>query len=516
MTCDKIHFLPSSSFLILSAQVLPADRFVTRRMPAGCFRSKAAQAAVSILNSSDDFTTKGIVSTRAHQGQKRKLPPVFKVSSTESSGNVPDVFSFNATSSVQDLSLNGSANNSLTLCQRKPRFCSTPFAAPHDKRTIIESISISDSPPSYSVSRNDVLNSIPPKDCSLSPLHLQLSLSKTQNSVVSPSRELLESSKHEASAADGRKSETSAPAQVSSPEELPSPAAAEPFGSDQLIMGTKPSTDSSRGARLVEVASAALGSKCTVKLEKLCPLRLRELTQREEAVVAGRGETCAKGNDDGRRPVRISRRMTASNRRSRRSGQVEAAVVEEVDEAAAAAALAAKLKEECLRNKCKVKIKRVSVAEERHDNVKPHADVSDCKSDGMLTNSCHSESDAIQSSKETGKAGGLTVSHESSLSDKDESLKGSRNRKRTSRAPRQKQKTRRSASTDRPATNRKACVSGLSVTRWKNKDFGGLNAGRAAHNKTGDCSISEMITVRHKQPRVRDTKRNLSEAPGHN
>ncbi|XP_075901777.1 uncharacterized protein haspin isoform X2 [Nelusetta ayraudi] len=482
-----------------SDQVLPADRFVTRRMPAGCSRTKVAQAAVSILNSSDDFTARGVVSTRAHQGQKRKLPPVFKVSSTESSGNAPDVFSFNGTSSLQDLSLNGSANNSLALCRRKPRFCSTPFAAPHDKRTIIDCISVSDSPPSYSVSRNDVLNSIPATDCSLSPFHLQLSVTKIKNSVASLSRESVESSKHAVSATDGQKSEVSAPTQVSSSEKLPSPAAAEPSGSDELIVGTKPSADSPRGAWLVEAAAAALRSKCTVKLEKLCPLRLHELTQQEEAAEADKGETCcAKSNDDSTRPIRISRRTTASNKQSRHSGEVENAVAE-------AAALTAKLKEECLRDECKVKIKRVSVVEERHDDVKAHTDVSDCKSDDLLTNSRQSESDNIQSSKGTGKAGGSTVSQESSFSDKDESLKGSRKRKKPSGAPKQQQqqqkKRRRSTSTDRPATNRKACVSGLSVTRWKNKDLAGFNAGRAAHNKTGDCSISEMITVKHKQPR---------------
>lgn len=478
-------------------------------MPAGCSRTKVAQAAVSILNSSDDFTARAIVSTRAHQGQKRKLPPVFKLSSTESSGNAPDVFSFNGTSSLQDLSLNGSANNSLALCRRKPRFCSTPFAAPDNKRTIIESISISDSPPSYSVSRKDVLNSIPATDCSLSPFHLQLSVTKIKNSVVSLSQESVESSKHAVSATGGQKSETL------SSEKLPSPAAAEPSGSAELIMGTKPSADSPRGAWLVEAAAAALRSKCTVKLEKLCPLRLRELTQQEEAAEADNSETfCAKSNDDSTRPITISRRTTASNRRSRHSGQVEAAVAEKVVEAAA---LTAKLKEECLRDKCKVQIKRVSVVEERHDDVKAHTDVSDCKSDDLLTNSRQSESDTIQSSKETEKAGGSTVSQESSFSDKDESLKGSRKRKKPSGAPKQQQqkKRRRSTSTDRPATNRKACVSGLSVTRWKNKDLAGFNAGRAAHNKTGDCSISEMITVKHKLPRVRDTKLNLSEAPGH-
>lgn len=462
-------------------------------MPAGCSRTKVAQAAVGILNSSDDFTSRGIVSTRAHRGQRRKLPPVFKVSSTESSGNAPDVFSFNATTSLQDLSLNGSANNSLALCHRKPRFCSTPFALPHNKRTIVQSISISDSPQSSSVSRNDVLNSIPPTDCSFSPFHLQMSVTKIKNSSASPSQESVEFSKHAASAADAQRSRISVLARVSSSEKLPSPSAAEHCGSNELIVGTEPSADFPQRAWLAEVATAALRSKCTVELEKL---QFRELTQREEAAEA----------DDVARPIRVSRRVTVSSRGSRHSSRVEAAVAEKVGEAAA---LTAKLKEECLHDRCKVEIKRVSVVEGRHNDGKQHTDVSDCKSDGR------SESDTIQSGKETGQTGGSTASQESSLSDKDESLKGSRKRKKTSRAPKQQKKKRRSTSTDRPATNRKACVSGLSITRWKNKDFAGFNAGRVAHNKTGDCSISEMIAGKHKQPKVRDTKLNLSEAPGH-
>lgn len=66
----------------------------------------------------------------------------------------------------------------------------------------------------------------------------------------------------------------------------------------------------------------------------------------------------------------------------------------------------------------------------------------------------------------------------------------------------------RSTSTDRSGTLRKACVSGLSVNRWKNKDssvhtFKKFTAdGRS--NRTVDCSVSEMISAKpRKQNQVK-------------
>lgn len=464
-------------------------------MPAGSFRTKVLQAPVSILNSSDDFTATGVVSTRPQRGQKRKLPPVFNVSSTESSGNVADVCNLNTSSSIQDVSL----NNSLGLFPRKPRFCSTP--APPSKQQVITAISISDSSQSYSASRNNVRSSNPAAECSQSPFHLQLSATNTEHSVVLLSQEPVDFSKPAASATGGPKSDTSLPTQAPSSEKLLWPAGAESSGSDELAVATQPETDSPRGAQLAELAAAALRSKCSVKLEKLN----HELMQGKESAEADEGATCCGMNNSGTSPVRTSRRMTATNLSSRHSDQIEAALAETVVEAAA---LTAKLKEECLRNKFQVKVKRVSIVklremlEGRHTDVGADTDVSICKSEGQVSNSRQSNSGVIQ----TGEAGASTVdSQERSSSDKDESLDGSRNRKNHSQVSKAQRRKRRSTSTDRPATNRKACVSGLSVTRWKNKDFAAFNAGRAAHNMTGDSSISEMMAGRHKQPRVSET-----------
>ncbi|KAK1885863.1 Serine/threonine-protein kinase haspin [Dissostichus eleginoides] len=82
-------------------------------------------------------------------------------------------------------------------------------------------------------------------------------------------------------------------------------------------------------------------------------------------------------------------------------------------------------------------------------------------------------------------------------------------------------------SMDRPGTTRKACVSGLSVSRWKNKRRSSKqkvrgSTAQASGNTTVDCSINELISTQHKNPRepsgnnmnfftpVRGAKLNLS------
>lgn len=380
------------------------------------------------------------------------------------------MFSFNTSGSAQDLS----GNNSLALCPRRPQFCSTP-AAPN-RQPDIKSISISDSSPGCSLSRNNVRNSTPATDRFQSPFHLQLSVTNSKNSLILLSQESV-SSQHAASAPDDEKSDTS-------PQKLLWPVTAESSVSDEHIAPMQPSDCPSQAACLSEVVAAALSSKCTVKLEKLPRRRLLELMHRQEAPEA---------------------RMTSSDKSSRRSLPIEAAVADTVGEAAV---LMAKLKEECLCDKFKVKLKRVSSVklrelwQGRHNDGKPNSDVSINQREGQVTNRRQSNSEIIQSRKEeTGEAEG---SVESSSSDKDETLKG--NRKKNGQLSKLQKKKRNSTFNDRPATNRKPCVSGLSVTRWKNKDFGGFNSGRAAHNKTGDSSINEMMAGKHKQPRVRHTK----------
>ncbi|XP_056266190.1 uncharacterized protein haspin isoform X2 [Pseudoliparis swirei] len=68
-------------------------------------------------------------------------------------------------------------------------------------------------------------------------------------------------------------------------------------------------------------------------------------------------------------------------------------------------------------------------------------------------------------------------------------------KKKKTHAAAKETKPRRSTSADRPGTTRKACVSGLSVSRWKN------HAGaHALGSKAVDCSINDLIATQHKQP----------------
>ncbi|KAM9819077.1 uncharacterized protein haspin [Syngnathus typhle] len=83
-------------------------------------------------------------------------------------------------------------------------------------------------------------------------------------------------------------------------------------------------------------------------------------------------------------------------------------------------------------------------------------------------------------------------------SDREAMKKPSKVDKRASRpVGKKKKKKKKSPSTDRPGTTRKACVSGLSVSRWKNDSR--LQAPRTFKRKSArraaDCTISDLISA---------------------
>ncbi|KAK0151556.1 Serine/threonine-protein kinase haspin [Merluccius polli] len=80
-------------------------------------------------------------------------------------------------------------------------------------------------------------------------------------------------------------------------------------------------------------------------------------------------------------------------------------------------------------------------------------------------------------------------------------------RKKLSVAPREKKRRERSMSKDRSGTARKACISGLSVSRWKDRSNTSAllfqsNAGTRGASKAGDCSITELVTMQQKPSKV--------------
>ena len=173
----------------------------------------------------------------------------------------------------------------------------------------------------------------------------------------------------------------------------------------------------------------------------------------------------------------------------------------------------ARLKKRCLTDKHVVRTKKLTVSQ-----LKEMSNLRNRK------NRHHSESDTHRSNVNTSVTNvGLKKrkscnSEESIPSEKEDILKNSSNiphkRKKTSLAP--KVKKSRSTSTDRPGTNRKACVSGLSVSRWKNRDDTSMHifGSRTAQvGGTKDCSISELISPKENYPRVRTICRQHSNIP---
>ncbi|KAA8594828.1 hypothetical protein FQN60_011963 [Etheostoma spectabile] len=176
-----------------------------------------------------------------------------------------------------------------------------------------------------------------------------------------------------------------------------------------------------------------------------------------------------------------------------------------------AALLTKTLKEKCLTDKAIVGVKRVTFSQLKEilqlkDTFKVPTDASDSASEDQTKNNHQSESDTYPCNEINMKKKGSTSSENNVASDKEE-LKNSSNisskGKKTHLAP--KEKKRRSTSTDRPGTTRKACVSGLSVSRWKNKSSASTHVFRSRTGQTGrqavDGSINELISTQHKQPR---------------
>ncbi|XP_064817024.1 uncharacterized protein LOC135533680 [Oncorhynchus masou masou] len=58
-------------------------------------------------------------------------------------------------------------------------------------------------------------------------------------------------------------------------------------------------------------------------------------------------------------------------------------------------------------------------------------------------------------------------------------------------------KERRSVSRERPATSRKVCVSGVSVSRWGRRDRAPNSRAAPPPGRAGDCSITELLSAQH-------------------
>ncbi|XP_061563533.1 uncharacterized protein haspin [Cololabis saira] len=168
------------------------------------------------------------------------------------------------------------------------------------------------------------------------------------------------------------------------------------------------------------------------------------------------------------------------------------------------------LKEKCLTKRPFVQVKRSSpslmkeLRNLRDAMLDSSTDVSDSSSNEETKTDHPSESDSRENSP-TVKAGVQTrrttlEGKTSSGAAADKNLRRAAP-KRKKAALASKNKRRRSTSVDRPGGTRKACVSGLSVSRWKNRgDTSTFGSRTAQWGFTKDCSITELISTHHKQP----------------
>ncbi|XP_047222947.1 uncharacterized protein haspin isoform X3 [Girardinichthys multiradiatus] len=171
-----------------------------------------------------------------------------------------------------------------------------------------------------------------------------------------------------------------------------------------------------------------------------------------------------------------------------------------------AAALTSVPKEKCLTSKAVVKAKRISLSElieilqPKGGGPKSSTDVSDSSSD----NQTKTDSEC---SEDTTSLKIASKSSSSASSGKKVEKSGRSVPKRNKRSLAAKERRRGSPSADRTGTTRKACVSGMSVNRWKNKEAAGALAFRSRDGKqlststAVDCSISELNSKQHNQPK---------------
>ncbi|XP_044047008.1 uncharacterized protein haspin isoform X2 [Siniperca chuatsi] len=295
----------------------------------------------------------------------------------------------------------------------------------------------------------------------------------------------------------------------------------------EFIMGTQLPANSPVQALFTEeetvtVKDKCLTKKCTVQLKnwassQLTVQQLKGFMEQKEAGLA----CCMSANPDANKSEdltcsgEITERMMASVRQS-----VSSLVAQTQSNDPETEEKAAVLKEKCLTDRLIVEMKRVTLSQLKEilqlkdTKLKSPTDVSDSASDDQTKNDHQSGSDTNHCNEDTFamkvnmKKRGSTSSEQKIASDKEEVVKNSCNiphkRKKTSLAP--KEKKRRSTSADRPGTTRKACVSGLNVSRWKNKGNASTHMFRSRTAQTGgnkavDCSINELISTQHKQPR---------------
>ncbi|CAJ1052236.1 serine/threonine-protein kinase haspin [Xyrichtys novacula] len=308
--------------------------------------------------------------------------------------------------------------------------------------------------------------------------------------------------------------------QSSSEEGSAEPPASNPHAesSVEFISGTQSLPNNSvqtlsSGDEVEAVKETCRVKRCTVELQKcaLSPVSVQQLKDAGLAVDEKPAKTDVNSSESEPDNLTCSEEVTetmmVSVRQSVNSSSTGKSNDTDRDEKTAV--LRALLKEECLTDKVIVQTKRLTstqlkeILQLKGTTLQSDAHVSDSTSDDQRKTEQRFDGSVNQSNEDASavkkRKKGSSSSEDKIVSDREEvALHG---RKKTSRAP--KEKKRRSTSADRPGTTRKACVSGLSVSRWKNKDRTHMFGSRTAQmggNTDVECSINELMSST-KQPK---------------
>lgn len=290
----------------------------------------------------------------------------------------------------------------------------------------------------------------------------------------------------------------------------------------EFVMGTQLPGDSPVQTLFTGEEAVAVKNKCTVQLKTLSQQTIQRLKGLREAGLACNdtpvnpdaniSENDHTYNIEDPKGLACLRNIAERVMVARQSTKLSGVAQPQSNDVETHTAM---LKEKCLTDKLIVEIKSITVSQlkeiqQRKDpKLKSPTDVSDSASDDQTKNGHQSESDTNHCKEDTSsinvnmKKRGSTSSEKNISSDK-EVVKNLCDvlpkRRKTSVAPREKK--RRSTSTDRPGTTRKACVSGQSVSRWKTKNSSNTHMfkSRTGNARAVDCSINELNS---KQPQVR-------------
>ncbi|XP_023812451.1 serine/threonine-protein kinase haspin [Oryzias latipes] len=230
----------------------------------------------------------------------------------------------------------------------------------------------------------------------------------------------------------------------------------------------------------------SLSKKRLVSLQKE---QLKDITQPKDAALA----SAMLPSQDTNQPtdVKRAREVTAALSRADTTNGLKASAETPDSEKSASP-----LKKECLANRPVVPVKRIRLSELKEtlqikDAARESSDLSESDADRQAKTVLLLDGDE---NKSTSKA---NVRRRKVASGEKDSCRGATKHKQKPAGDKKKKST----TADTFNSTRKVCVSGMSVSRWKNKGGNFRSwAEQTGSSKIVDCSISELISAPWKQP----------------